>query len=106
MQSELEELQRWYLSKCNGDWEHTYGVKIGTLDNPGWHVEIDLAETSLEERNFSPISHLSPDADWIDCKVVDRQFRGAGGPAMLGRILRTFLDWSREAPVQSNAHAG
>ena len=98
MQSELEELQQWYLSQCDGDWEHTYGVKIGTLDNPGWHVEIDLAETGLENRAFAPITELAPEAAWVDCKVAEAQFRGAGGPAMLARILRTFLDWSRQAP--------
>ncbi|HSQ31341.1 MAG TPA: immunity 53 family protein [Gemmatimonadaceae bacterium] len=106
MNGELEELQRWYLSQCDGDWEHTYGVSIGTLDNPGWHVEIDLAETGLENRIFPAAADLASEQDWIDCKVVEAQFRGAGGPAMLGRILRMFLDWSREAPVQSNAHAG
>ena len=40
MQSELEALQHWYESQCDGDWEHEFGVKIGTLDNPGWMVDI------------------------------------------------------------------
>jgi hypothetical protein len=38
-------LAEWYIKNCNGDWEHQYGVKIETLDNPGWHVEIDLIGT-------------------------------------------------------------
>jgi hypothetical protein len=42
----LERLQRWYLGECNGDWEHSYGVRIDTLDNPGWIVTIDLHETN------------------------------------------------------------
>jgi hypothetical protein len=40
-------LQGWYLSQCDGDWEHGHGVDIGTLDNPGWRVEIRVAETEL-----------------------------------------------------------
>jgi hypothetical protein len=32
----LNELQVWYGAQCNGSWEHTYGIKIETLDNPGW----------------------------------------------------------------------
>ena len=32
----LNWLMQWYLGECNNDWEHTYGVEIGTLDNPGW----------------------------------------------------------------------
>lgn len=42
----LQELQRWYRSQCNGDWEHSYGVKIDTLDNPGWSVTVELADTA------------------------------------------------------------
>lgn len=44
----LEWLMNWYVRKCNNDWEHSFGVKIDTLDNPGWTVEIDLRETCLE----------------------------------------------------------
>jgi hypothetical protein len=31
----LEWLMRWYAAHCDGEWEHTYGVVIDTLDNPG-----------------------------------------------------------------------
>ncbi len=31
-------IQKWYAKHCNGDWEHFYGVKIETVDNPGWSV--------------------------------------------------------------------
>ena len=40
-------LENWYSSQCDGSWEHFYGIKIETLDNPGWAVEIDLCETEL-----------------------------------------------------------
>ena len=33
-QSTLTWLQAWYMSNCNGDWEHGYGVSVRTLDNP------------------------------------------------------------------------
>ncbi len=38
----LGELQGWFLAHCNGDWEHSHGVSIATLDNPGWSIEINL----------------------------------------------------------------
>lgn len=41
-------LSSWYRKECNGDWEHTYGISIQTLDNPGWSVRIDLLDTSFE----------------------------------------------------------
>ena len=96
MANELDELQRWYESQCNGDWEHTYGVNIQTLDNPGWAVDIALAETALEGQPFKSVKNLAPDREWIVCEVAEGIFRGRGGAPMLGSILRTFLDWAKE----------
>lgn len=53
--NELVQTQDRYLSQCNGDWEHQCGLKIRTLDNPGWSIEIDLAETELETRSFDAV---------------------------------------------------
>jgi len=44
-QSSLTWLQGCYMSNCNGDWEHLYGVRIETLDNPGWTLRVELAGT-------------------------------------------------------------
>lgn len=48
----LQWIQEWYKSNCDGYWEHMYGVKIDTLDNPGWIVHIDLIDTPLEQKEF------------------------------------------------------
>ena len=32
----LSALENWYAGQCNGVWEHGCGVRIDTLDNPGW----------------------------------------------------------------------
>jgi Immunity protein 53 len=45
-------LQKWYQSQCNGDWEHSYGITIQTLDNPGWSLFVNLDGTMMEERSF------------------------------------------------------
>ncbi len=96
-----------YLSICNGDWEHSYGVNIETLDNPGWHVKIDLRDTDMENIPFPVIEYAvgidsEPDSDdWLACKVEDKTFHGHGGPEKLDEILRCFLDWddkNREQP--------
>jgi len=46
----LKWLQDWYAAQCDGDWAHEFGIKIGTLHNPGWSVQIDLAETQVAAR--------------------------------------------------------
>ncbi|MFT7724523.1 MAG: immunity 53 family protein [Roseateles sp.] len=94
--SELQRLQDWYRAQCNEDWEHSFGVKIDTLDNPGWMVKIDLVETDLEGKAFEPQSHgnSDTDTDWIVCKLESGQFVGYGGANNLAELLRTFLNWA------------
>ena len=48
MKDVFEWLQNWFKSQCDGDWEHEYGVKIETVDNPGWYVVINLTGTECE----------------------------------------------------------
>ena len=48
----IKELENWYQSNCNEEWEHQFGIRIVTLDNPGWKVEIDLEGTKLENIVF------------------------------------------------------
>ena len=86
-------LQDWYISDCNGDWEHTYGIKIDTLDNPGWSVEIDLAGTSLEDELMDETSLERGEHDWFVCKVAAYKFKGFGGPQNLTDIIQVFKAW-------------
>ena len=92
--STLADLQQWYLSQCNGDWEHQYGVEIDTLDNPGWSVRIDLTDSDLSGAAFTAIERTDDESGWITCRVRDDTFEAFGGPFMLEEILRTFLTWA------------
>ena len=90
----LSKLQDWYLSECNGDWEHTYGVKIDTLDNPGWSLEVDLWETQLADRGDQERSLTRSDQDWIIVKVSNSKFVAYGGTGNLIEIIKEFLYFS------------
>lgn len=92
---ELVRLQDWYSAECNGDWEHQYGVRIETLDNPGWSLEIDLWETSLAEQPFRPVSLERSDVDWVHCKVEKAVFKARGGARNLREMLQIFLAWAQ-----------
>ena len=95
----LQRIQTWYLAQCNGDWEHSYGVKLETLDNPGWLLHIDLRETELESRIFTPINiQRNEENDWFQCRIESNQFYAACGPLNLSEILSCFLDWAEHAP--------
>ena len=94
-------LNEWYKSNCNGNWEHCYGIKIETLDNPGWWVSIELNGTELENKNFEKIAITKSDEDWLFCRVEDNVFNSSGDPDKLIKILEIFKDWS-ESNNQSN----
>lgn len=84
----------WFESNCDEDWEHSYGIKIYTLDNPGWTIEIDLAETRLSNVVFSTTTIDRSESDWIYCTVTDGVFRGAGGINNLDELIEIFLNWA------------
>ncbi len=98
--NELQDIQAWFSAQANGEWEHSYGIRIDTCDNPGWWVHIDLTDTPLAEKSFMPISKgvsedmMNTDPDWIRCDVRDEVFDGAGDASKLEAILRIFLDWA------------
>jgi hypothetical protein len=84
-------LQQWYLSQCNGDWEHSFGVKIDTLDNPGWILTIDLAETELAGLCVPRARMERTETDWAQHEVVDDKFVACGGPLNLEELVERFL---------------
>jgi len=95
MTSTLQRLCAWYRSQCDGEWEHFWGVKIGTLDNPGWSVAINLQGTPLEGVPFDECKeHYEHDTEWIRCWRDGQTFQIACGPERLAAALQVFLDWS------------
>ena len=93
--SSLERLEQWYLAQCNGEWEHGYGLRIDTIDNPGWSVHINIACTPLSGRKFTKVeTDIDDDHVWMVCEVKKGEFVGHGGALMLHRIIEVFLDWA------------
>lgn len=92
----LSRLQQWYAGMCDGDWEHQQGVTIGTLDNPGWMLEIDLVDTPLERRELEAVRLERTETDWVDCFIRDGKFIGACGPCNLTELIERFLAWASE----------
>lgn len=88
----LEYIQEWYTANCDDSWEHTYGIRISTIDNPGWSITIDLSETGLEDKEFKVIDIERTENDWVYCKREGMQFKGHGGPQNLTELLTIFKD--------------
>ena len=93
--STLERLSDWYLRHCDGDWEHGFGFKINTLDNPGVSIEINLEATELEKVRFAEIKDDYDSQDhWLICRRTDTLFKADGAPSRFEDMLRIFLDWA------------
>ena len=87
-------LQAWYVAQCDGDWEHAFGIKIGTLDNPGWTVAIDLQDTDLAEVEYSRKEVHRSEDDWCLTWVDAHRFEAACGPTNLGEALDDFRSFA------------
>ncbi|MGL4582866.1 MAG: immunity 53 family protein [Flavobacterium sp.] len=88
--NKIELIQQWYKNQCDGEWEHIYGIKIETLDNPGWRVEISLKDTCLENRNYSKES-IVDDNNWMIINADGEIFKGYGDTSKLDLILEEFI---------------
>jgi hypothetical protein len=86
----IEWLMAWYRSQCDGDWEHQNGVRIGTIDNPGWSLDVDLAETPHAGRSVPQKLIERSEDDWIFAEVKDDVFRARGGPGNLSEMIKLF----------------
>jgi len=95
MPDTMQRLQAWYASMCDGDWEHGYGVRIETLDNPGWSVRVDVRETGLDIDEFVAVSITRSDEDWIVCEIKAGVYEGHGGAGNLIEIVEVFLRWAK-----------
>ncbi len=86
-------IQNWFFQYCDGNWEHCEVIKIITLDNPGWHVLINLDLTNCEKKPFESLEFEKSEKDWYHCFVRNGKFEGAGGPCNLINILEVFKQW-------------
>lgn len=83
-------LQQWYHAQCDGEWEFREGIKILSVSNPGWSVEINVSDTILENINIPLKSVKNSDSDWYGYFVDDALFVGSGDPDKLELILKIF----------------
>ena len=88
----LDWLSDWFALECDGDWEHENQIKIGTLDNPGWNIEIDLRDTNLE--NLLIINDIieKSENDWFFFEVRDKKFIASGDLSKLTFLLEQFRE--------------
>lgn len=91
--SSLSKLQQWYAGHCNGDWEHTHGIRIDTLDNPGWSIKIDLSDTRKQDCVLERKKIDRTENDWIQSWIEKKQFHVLCGPLNFSEAAEIFVRW-------------
>jgi elongation factor P hydroxylase len=86
-------LQEWYKNQCDGDWEHEYGIKIETVDNPGWYITINLIGTEHENIPFEPVNINNGSNEWFFCVVRNKNFEASCDPKSLTKVITVFREW-------------
>ena len=100
----------WYVAQCDGTWEHQYGLKLETLDNPGWLLTIDLIHTDLQGWRMPELREgCGPDANpvsprWIHCAVQDNQFKAACDPTQIARLFQVFHEFRLSQATRSGSN--
>ncbi len=92
-QDDFAWLQQWYQIHCDGDWEHGSGIHLGTIDNPGWSLTINLEDTELENKRFLQVDINRSDKDWVFCQIKNVKFEGRCGVCNLSEVLSIFREW-------------
>ncbi|WP_205750881.1 immunity 53 family protein [Deinococcus sp. Arct2-2] len=87
---DTEYLANWFADNCDGDWEHQQGIKIQTTDNPGWHIQVDLYDTDLENISFPFYTVGDIDTDGFGVRCEDFKFNAFGGANSLTQLIALF----------------
>lgn len=89
-ENNLKWLYNWYNKNCNGFWEHHYGIKIETIDNPGRAITIDTESSTEELKNMSWKIFEKAPTDWYGYKVEEKKFEASGDPSKLEFLINLF----------------
>jgi Immunity protein 53 len=89
----ISTLEEWYSRQCNGEWEHGPGVRISTIDNPGWSVDIPLRGTRKETTTLERIKIDRGHDNWIHYWVEKQNFQIRCGPLNLSEAIEIFSEW-------------
>jgi len=86
----LAELEDWYAKNCNGDWEHQFGVRIETIDNPGWRVSGDIEDTVAQGRILERVAEET-DCGWMQYWSDGVRLQAACSPRCLSSTIKVLM---------------
>jgi hypothetical protein len=99
---DLDWLINWYDNCVSTHLSSAKRVHIGTLDNPGWNLYVDLMGTGFETALFEYVKVERSEHDWYHCFIRENTFHGPCGPFNLFEVIKEFKDFveSRKGLIQ------
>lgn len=86
-------LDAWYAEQCDGEWEHEFGIKIQTLDNPGWLIQVDLSGTGSEGATLPANLDEDESGTWVHSSADGTELRVACSPRAMEKAMRVVLEF-------------
>jgi hypothetical protein len=86
----LQYLINWYSAQCDEEWEHEFGIRIESLDNPGWNLEVDLGGTVGEGHLLARSRRDLDEGHWITTASDGAVFDAGCDPSSLGVAVLDF----------------
>lgn len=90
----LKFLTDWFVQRCDGEWEHDTGIRIATLDNPGWAIDIRIAETDLEGVTVDWVRADLTENRWLHWRSTGIMFEARCGAGDLEWALEAFREFA------------
>ncbi|WP_433366812.1 Imm53 family immunity protein [Actinoplanes sp. CA-142083] len=86
----FEFLASWYVAHCDGEWEHEFGVRIETVDNPGWNLRVDIIGTEMEGRIATRGRREFEGGGWLIVESDGRSFEASCDAMSLRLAVQEF----------------
>ncbi|RUM27131.1 rhodanese-related sulfurtransferase [Rhizobium vallis] len=90
----VSRLCAWFERQCIDEWHEDRGIKIDTIDNPGWSMKADLKGTVLQGKEFEEVRVERSERDWFVARRNGQTFEAFGGPTNLTEMIESFLAWA------------
>ncbi|MBS4770403.1 hypothetical protein KG090_04355 [Carnobacteriaceae bacterium zg-ZUI240] len=68
-------------------------ITIGTLDNPGWWVDVYF-EKNVSSKKIQLFKRHHTDFDWVFAYIEDNKFIASGDSQKLSKIIRYIIEYA------------
>src|SRR3954470_10755305 len=92
----FEFLTAWFAEHCDGDWEHDEGIRLETLDNPGWALDVRTEDTELQGRVIDWVKDDQSEEEWLYWRSTGTKFEVRCGVMDLPRAVQAFQDFAHQ----------